>query len=640
MISQTGGAPAPATRGLNSLMNVFKSAAVAAKDVFNFQDDPIDETPQIQKPSLFQNFSREIRMLQYTLGGVLSTQTQIQKELLNYALQLIEYSRRNNQENSQQNILHVKKIIGMMVFLAENNMHQLEDIVKTNEPINYEKLFQQFTTSLLAIRGLEAKLNKESQEITLIANTKHGNVPLQTEIAKIAVTTTSGLLNTAIMSDVMKEFNCAGEEDVYTYQQLIEDVSSNEELYKVFDAILGPENERSITYDLIRCILGLKSEETVSHAHAKQAILAAMMGMFCNRRYTSKEKLHHHMFQMLCFCSNLLRTEKGFTFDYIPDDSRLSVELVVNYDGIINGTSIHLWNHPAIQAIAKALHIRNLQEFWNEMSLNVFNSKDMSPAQINMYEAIGLMVNYATSKNPSLNTQADELCILGKLAFSSIHCNPLIDLTFGFMKQERAKLDDIIFDVAIRRIFHKNKSVEIETKGLSTDEAIQKLKSHGNAVANCPINDSMRKQLYSFVSWTMVPGRVSKDFDEIVDTYDEAMLKNFNEQPISVAEYAMKLVTLANDLDDDATLLTKYNNLKSMTAFLITKGLDQKLRDGLWDVALPIKIPHSPYTPLGVTFYLMHDLLSNQLVQIAVKNKRTQVEILDPLEWDQVNALV
>lgn len=434
MISPTQGAPSAKETRWN-IFNVFSSAASAAKNVFDFQDENVDEFSLIIRPGLLSNFSREIRMLQETFGGASKNQASFQQDLIKYAFRLIEQARMPDQKNPEQAVLHAKTIIAKIIFLADRDMKHLEEIVLNTPSKNYEMLLNEYVQNHVAIQALQIKINRETQDILKIQSGKNSDVNLVTEIAKLVVTN-NGVINAAIADSLLKEMNCPAQVDeTYTYLHLIHDLLCNEELNATFNAILGPEKEESLTYDLIRCILGLKSDETVTHAHAKQAILSAMMIVFCNRKYPSPSKLHHYMQHVLSFCSYLIRTGQGLSLNAVPEDPALSIEFNMRQDGSINDSSTFVWGLPGLIAAARQLGINNLQSVWEEFKLHFSFTSEATKMSVSDF--IEKLVAYAISKNPSLQNDAKQLLQFGKLAFSSFQFSPLADLTTSYIKEKK-----------------------------------------------------------------------------------------------------------------------------------------------------------------------------------------------------------
>lgn len=179
----------------------------------------------------------------------------------------------------------------------------------------------------------------------------------------------------------------------------------------------------------------------------------------------------------------------------------------------------------------------------------------------------------------------------------------------------------------------------LEVNGLTIDEAVQKLAAHSKAVANINVNEDMRLNMFEFVYANMIPESIQPDFHTIVREYNRSILHKSHQQPVSVKEYAMKILELANELTD-ANEQQRYENQKALSSYLLYKGVDENLREGLWNLALPIQIPNSPYKFFHFDFYLMHDLLSDQLVRVAANKSGTQVEIIENCEWDNVMTAV
>lgn len=634
MISQTQQPTQPAGTG----WNWFKSAAKAASNVFDLQGENVNEFSLKTRPGLFANFSNEIRMLQYTLGGLVKEQTPVQEVLMKFALDLIEKARIPDQKNPEDEVTYVKQVIGMLIFVAERDINNLIEVVENRN--NYVPWIKNFFTTHLAIPNYEIEINRTTQNISKIVPNKAGDVHAQTAIAKLVVTN-SGVLNEAIAGMVIKGLPCLKElhsqvqENVYTYENLIHDIATNEQLLATFDGIQCPEDENSVVYDLIRCILGLKSDETVTHAHAKQAVLAAVMEVFCHRNFTSGERLHRHINHMMCFCSNLLRKGEGFSLANLPEELNFSEMFKIFPSGAIATESgILLGNHPEIAAAARQLGINDLNAIWEDLRKQIFGDNP-TPNMISIQEFIGELVEYVINKNPSFHGEEEQLMQLGKLAFSSVQSNVLVALTKEFMKKEKQRLSAIVNQVAIRRIFAVSRPIPFDIKELTIDEAVQKLAAHSKAIANSNVNEDMRLNMFEFIYVNMIPEGIQADFQSIVRDYDRSILQKFQQHPVSVKEYALKILELANDLTG-ASPKQRYENQKALTCYLLCKGLDEKLREGFWDLILKMKIDHPLYKALKFDFYLMFDPLTDQLVRLSANDNRTQVEILEYSEWDNV----
>lgn len=628
MISETKSSQSTEKQKWNPFSQVFNNVASAAKTVFDFQEDP-DEFSLQTRPGLIANFSREIRMMGYALGGLINNQTAEQRQLLSYLIGKIEKSRQVNLSHSEGEIQSTKQLIGKILFLADCCPESLTEIVQFNDPTQLVHHIDQHFAIKLGVQSFKLKLFCESQTASAIPvsiKTQLSNAHL--EIAQLLVTK-NGVINSGIAGQVIKEFKgTPAGKDVYTCEELIEELTSDEKLQAAFDCISGPLDE-SITYALIRCILRLNSDENVMSCHAKQAALAALMDMFCDQPRMDKDKRHHYILKMISLCSVALPNGDGLSLRELADDPSASTSFRINKEGMINDSPVALWDHPGLVAAGRQLGIINLKTIWEGFSEFLFQDNH-EVALCKPIDLIGYLVDQAVEKNPSLKEDAWEIAQLGIIAYTSTQSNILVALIKMFTRNRKKRLDNLIDQVAIRNILQKNKPLPVSVKEESAREALNELSRLGEEIATTRINENMRLNIYEFIYANMIPEAIQSDFSSIVRDINRGMQKS-----VSIREYAFKILELANGLTD-ATPVQQREHLKALSAYLLCKGLEQNLENNLRDHSIKFEFNHPVYQKLKYDFYVTYDLLSGQLVRIATNSNHTHVEILENMEWDQV----
>lgn len=272
----------------------------------------------------------------------------------------------------------VTDIIGQIIFLTDRHFQRLVDCLELKDLeksiTNIQKLFQGHLD--IRVKKVEDWIKRqetlEAHEAQIFS---HNRIPV--EISEF-ILTKQGLLNQALIPHIISVFNDSEKETDSFKQNLLRKLlflKNSEKASQLIQSINLSPRLHSPARQVIRTVLKLSNQTTLTHTHAKKAALAAFLSHFrqpvsggCFANSLSIELLSSKFlsclndFKQLLYTNTLTRVVKSqkrvFPFLISTHYHDLDKTLEIDPSGKVNGKGF-IWEDPGIESVCKALKIES-----------------------------------------------------------------------------------------------------------------------------------------------------------------------------------------------------------------------------------------------------------------------------------------
>lgn len=415
-----------------------KGYALLAKQLKGQEGFPWDTIKTISNPLLVEQL-----LDLYTLCQSKTQKSHSEfdsKKILDFALNLanIATSSTLNEDftRAHEALEQTKYTLGQLIYLMDHDLNEVAKIFKLSPQDAIENLqtlfddhFKRILVDLQTHYRAYQSAQLQSAELAL-----YNRIPL--EIAK-ALLTSKGTVNTGLINVFYQQFITS---PYPLNHQLnlaygLNTLKHSFDLRKEMESIQAPQSPVMPSNDVIRAILNLSPDESITDVHAKQVILSALLSHLrqdetgsCFATSLAIELLASHLhvclkdLQQLLFESKLTRTLKGVKRD-IPfiksiSDPDLTKSFIINKQGYLmtnNKEQTLLWDIPSLQTAASAIGIKNLKE-----ALTVSLLQSISASQsIDCQTVLKALCEYVATQDASKKNKLGSLFAQACFAFSS-----------------------------------------------------------------------------------------------------------------------------------------------------------------------------------------------------------------------------
>lgn len=348
-------------------------------------------------------------------------------------------------------IEEAKSILGQMIYLVDQDPINAFICISYSENTedSIAKIRDKFHVTLEITSArlhdlYQAHCNTQLQSADISI---HSMLPR--ELAKILITSL-GTINIGIIDTLSEAFVVS--KSTPTNHQInlayaLKLIQRSPKLREEFHKVLAPISSDMLSQDVIRASLNLSSAEPITHIHAKQAALGAILSHLrqnkegsCFATSLAIEILSSHL--EFCFKdlthlireSKLTRTIHSVRRDVpfikrIRDDD-LDKEITLDQEGyvLVNGSKkTAIWNAPGIQAVCTAIGIVNPQESVRSiLSHLISHTNHETTTTLRIEELIKHLCRESVRSDPVKTKLIGSLFEQACFTFSSQTANPLL----------------------------------------------------------------------------------------------------------------------------------------------------------------------------------------------------------------------